>query len=133
MRMFALAAAAASLLAGCAGADMGSRQLQGIQWEAVDVNGAPVTGGPLTFRLADGKASGHAGCNSWSANYDLEARGGIRLGPIASTEMACAPEIMEQEQRFLNVLRLAQGYSFYGAGGFSLIAGDGRAIRFRRP
>lgn len=132
MRMLAPAVMAALLVTGCAGAGTGSRQLQGTQWVAVDVNGVPVTGGPLTLRLADGKASGHAGCNSWSAPYERESREGIRFGPIATTRMACAPELMEQEQRFLDVLRLAQGYSFYGAGGFSLIAGDGRAIRFRR-
>jgi hypothetical protein len=39
---------------------------------------------------------------------------------------------MDQERRFLSILENVQGYSFYSDGGMSLIAPDGRAIRFRR-
>ena len=128
MRIIALAAL---LLGACAAGGSGSRNIRGTEWVAVDVNGVPVQGGPLTMRLADGRASGHAGCNSWSAPYDLRSNEGIRFGAIEVTEIACAPELMDQESRFLSVIRLAQGYAHYGSGGFSLIAGDGRAIRFR--
>ena len=127
MRMIALAA----LLLGACAAGSGSRNIRGTEWAAADVNGVPVQGGPLTLRLADGQASGNAGCNSWSASYELRKNDGIRFGPITTTEMACAPELMEQERRFLSVIEFAQGYSVYGSGGFSLIAGDGRAVRFR--
>jgi hypothetical protein len=37
----------------------------------------------------------------------------------------------EQERRFLSILEQVQGYSVYGDGSVSLIAPDGRAIRFR--
>ena len=129
MRMIALAALL--LATACYPRTTTTRALQGVDWAAADVNGVPVQGGPLTMRLADGRASGHSGCNSWSAPYDLRSNEGIRFGAIEVTEMACAPELMEQERRFLSVIRLAQGYTHYGSGGFSLIAGDGRAIRFR--
>ena len=57
---------------------------------------------------------------------------GMRFSGVSSTRMACAPEIMEQERRFLSILESVEGYSFYSDGGMSLIAPDGRAIRFRR-
>lgn len=124
---------AALLVSGCAAGSLaGSRQVQGPEWTAVDINGVPVTGGPLTMQLGGDRASGHAGCNQWSADYDLRSRDGIRFGPITTTRMACAPEIMEQERRFLTVIEYAQGYSVYGDGSLSLIAADGRATRFRR-
>lgn len=124
---------AALLVSGCAAGSMaGSRQIQGVQWAAVDVNGVPVTGSAPTLQLDSGRASGSGGCNQWSADYDLRSRDGIRFGPIVATEMACAPEVMEQERRFLTVIEYAQGYSVYGDGSLSLIAGDGRAVRFRR-
>jgi heat shock protein HslJ len=122
---------AAALLAGCA-AGSASRQLRGVEWAAVDVNGVPVTGRAPTLRLEEGRASGDAGCNRWGAPYELGADEGIRIGEIESTQMACEPAAMEQEARFLAILRAAQGYSFYGDGSFSIIASDGRAIRFRR-
>ena len=124
---------AALLVSGCAAGSLsGSRQVQGPEWRAVDINGVPVTGGPLTMQLAGKRASGHAGCNEWSTEYEMRSRDGIRFGPIATTSMACAPEVMEQEKRFLTVIQYAQGYSVYGDGSLSLIAGDGRAVRFRR-
>ncbi|MFN3387685.1 MAG: META domain-containing protein [Allosphingosinicella sp.] len=122
---------AALLVSGCAAGSAGSRQIRDVEWAAVDVNGVPVTGTAPTMRLGQ-RASGHGGCNSWSADYDLRSRDGIRFGPVAATKMACAPEVMEQERRFLTVVEYAQGYSVYGDGSLSLIAGDGRAVRFRR-
>ena len=39
---------------------------------------------------------------------------------------------MDEERRYLSILESAHGYNFYGDGGLSLIADDGRAIRYRR-
>jgi hypothetical protein len=39
---------------------------------------------------------------------------------------------MEQEQRFLSILGAANGYSRYSTGALSIIAEDGRAIRFTK-
>ncbi|QAY76857.1 META domain-containing protein [Sphingosinicella sp. BN140058] len=101
---------------------------------ALDVNGAPVTGGkPLTLRLdKDGQASGHGGCNSFSTRFELASGERISFGPIASTRMACEPAVMEQESRYFAILDAAESYSVYGSGSVSIIAPDGRAIRFRR-
>jgi heat shock protein HslJ len=129
------------LAAGCAGALLtaacatnGIPRLGTGEFVALDVNGAPVAAGrPLTLRLGEGgQASGNSGCNSFTTTYQLASRERIDFGPIASTRMACAPEIMEQEARFLSILGAAGSYSVYGSGAVSIIAPDGRAIRFRR-
>ena len=124
---------AALLLSGCASSvAMGGRL--GGEWQALDINGVPVSGSrPITLRLEGVQASGNSGCNSYSGPIRLRSREGIEFGPLAVTEMACAPEAMEQESRYLSILRSVQGYSYYSDRGISLIAADGRAVRFRRP
>ena len=120
------------MLSGCAGVSAGGRL--GGEWRAVDLNGVPVSGGrPITLRLdASGTAGGSSGCNSYSGPYRLRSQQGIEFGPLASTEMACEPPVMEQESRYLSILRAVTGYSFYSDGSVSLVAADGRAVRLRR-
>ncbi|MDP9414012.1 MAG: META domain-containing protein [Pseudomonadota bacterium] len=118
-------------LAGCATVATGGRL--GGEWRAVDINGVPVSGGtPITLRLEDA-ASGNSGCNSYSGAFRLTSRQGIEFGPLAVTRIACGPELMDQERRYLSILRGVSGYSFYSDGSLSLISGDGRAVRLRRP
>ena len=121
------------LSSGCA-ARPGGRQWTGIDWQAVDINGIPVApGSRVTLRIApDQRVSGSAGCNSYGGSYRLMSKEGIRISGISSTKMACSAQLMEQENRFLSILRAVEGYNFYSDGGFSLVAPDGRAIRFRR-
>ena len=129
--MRTIIAAAAFLAAGCS-TPVGGGSVMG-DWRAVDLNGFPVTDPAPTLDLgSDGRASGSGGCNSWSADYDLDSREGLRFGPIASTKKACAPVPMEQEARFFDLLSRVRGYSRYGDGSLSLIGADGSAIRFRR-
>jgi heat shock protein HslJ len=130
MRQIILVAALA--LSGCAAAY--DRQLGGVEWRAVDINGAPVLADAApTLRLDSGRASGNASCNRFSGGYQL-VRGGerLRFGPLAVTRMACAPAVMDQERNYLAILEFARSYDFYGDGSLSVIAPDGRAIRYRR-
>jgi heat shock protein HslJ len=118
------------LLAACATSSGGARI--GGEWRAADVNGVPIVGGPLTLRLGSGsQASGSAGCNSFTGTYELRSRERIDFGPLGATRMACDPAVMEQEARYLAILDAAENYSRYGDGSLSIIAADGRAIRFR--
>jgi heat shock protein HslJ len=123
---------ALAALAACA--SVGDRQIGNGEWRAVDVNGVPVdAGAPVTLRLHNGQASGTAGCNRYSGNFTVSrAQQQIRFGPLATTRMACPGQKMEQEGRFLSIMQAVTGYTFYGDGGLSLVAADGRAIRFRR-
>ena len=120
------------LLGGCA-ATPGGRQMSGRDWRASDLNGVPVRPDSLvTLRLEGGeRVSGSAGCNSYSGTYRLMSKEGIDFTTLATTRKACAPELMDQERRFLSILEAVEGYSFYSDGSFSLVSPDGRAIRFR--
>jgi heat shock protein HslJ len=120
--------------AGCAATAEGGQRFTGTEWRASDLNGVPVGGGSIpTLRLDSGKqVSGNAGCNRFSGTYELMRDEGIRFSSLTTTRMACAPEVMDQEQRYLSILGSVRGYSFYSDGGMSLISPDGRAIRFRR-
>ncbi len=121
----------ALLVGACATLGTGSRL--GGEWRAVDINGVPVSDTrPITLRLEDA-ASGNSGCNSYSGPFRLTSRQGIQFGPLAVTRMACAPELTDQESRYLSILRSVTGYSFYSDGSLSLISEDGRAVRLRRP
>lgn len=66
----------------------------------------------LTFSLQDKqRASGLAGCNPWSADYQLNGKQ-LRLSNITTTRKRCAPALMEQEQRFLAYLTQIQRWTF---------------------
>jgi heat shock protein HslJ len=121
-----------SLLAvsACATASLGGR-FDGRQLVAEAVNDVPVTGSrPPTLRLSNGQVTGSSGCNTFTGSYKLTQER-LEFGPLATTRMACEPAVMEQEARFLSILAAARSYSRYGNGSLSIIAPDGRAIRFR--
>ena len=63
----------------------------------------------------DGRMSGSAGCNTYSASYEA-TEGTINIGVVASTEMACMdPEgIMEQESTIMSMLSKTVSYSIEG-------------------
>ena len=118
-------------LSACASAALGPA-FTGRELVAQDVNGVPVAGSkPLTLRLDGGRASGSAGCNSFTGSYEIESEDRIEFGPLATTRMACEPDVMEQERRYLAILAAARSFSRYGNGSLSVIAPDGRAVRFR--
>lgn len=70
----------------------------------------------------DGSAiSGVSGCNNYNASY--EATGDqISFGPIAGTQMACEPDIMAVEARYLELLA---GVASYRISGRSMSMNDG--------
>jgi len=55
------------------------------------------------------RVSGSTGCNSYSASYKLKGNT-LLFGPIAATRRACAPALMDQEQRFTRVLEATTSY-----------------------
>lgn len=91
--------------------------LEGTVWQVglIDETGRrplPVIwGSTLTLEVHDGEISGSAGCNSYSGPATFE-EGAVTVGELVSTRMACSEPrgIMEQEQRFLNVLQTAASY-----------------------
>ena len=60
----------------------------------------------LQFR-SDGVVGGSSGCNRFTGTYSHKDDE-LTLGPLASTRMACPPEVMEREQQFLTMLGKAR-------------------------
>src|SRR5688572_26611350 len=64
-------------------------------WTAPSLTGRD---GPPRITLADGKASGHSGCNGFSAGYTTGADGALAFGPVIATKMFCEGEPGTSEQ-----------------------------------
>lgn len=64
---------------------------------------------------ADGTLSGSAGCNTFTAAYEVSGSS-IKIGPVGSTRMACADPagVMEQETQYLGALATAATYAREG-------------------
>jgi heat shock protein HslJ len=63
----------------------------------------------------DGKLSGSAGCNNYTANYEVSGKN-IKIDSVASTRKMCAkPDgVIEQETQFLQALATVSSYQFDG-------------------
>jgi heat shock protein HslJ len=80
----------------------------------------------LAFR-DDGTLIGVAGCNSYSAEYEIDGDQ-LVIGPIAQTEMACIPDgVMTQETDYLAILRGVKAFSTTLTG-LELLDGDGNPV-----
>lgn len=78
-------------------------RLEGTSWR--DASGgehAP------TIVFAEGRASGHAGCNRWFASVTHGEGVAMTFGDAGSTRMMCEPARMEVERRFLAALNETQ-------------------------
>jgi len=57
---------------------------------------------PITMELgSDGKMSGNIGCNQYTTSYAIK-KDQLTIGFPATTRKMCSPELMEQEQQFIN-------------------------------
>jgi heat shock protein HslJ len=132
----ALALAFAAGAAGGAVAPAAAAGLEGTPWLAVFYAGPgpagrllPVLlGTEVTATFQGGVVSGSAGCNTYTAGYALA--GGpdaLRIGPAATTQMACAdpPGVMQQEAAYLAALQRTARYATVG-NLLLLQAADGR-------
>ena len=99
-----------------------SQDLSGTSWEAINFNNGNqaivgvITGTSLTAQFGkDGTLSGNGGCNNYSGPYKVEGNK-IKIGPLASTMMACTDPkgVMEQEAQYLAALQMAESYQVEG-------------------
>jgi heat shock protein HslJ len=87
------------------------QELGGTSWKATGINngrgGVVSVAAGSTVSLAfgtDGRASGSAGCNSFTTSYTADGSS-LRFGPAAVTQKMCADSrVMEQEAAFLKAL-----------------------------
>ena len=90
------------------------RDLSGVEWVLRRWSpGEPAPAQPeVTLSYRDGRISGRAGCNGYFASATGEAPGEIAVGPAGATRMACPPEAMAVETRFLGILPRIDRYAF---------------------
>ena len=83
----------------------------------------------LTITLGeDGRAYGSAGCNHWFAGYQRDGDK-LTFNQAGATRKMCAPELMEQEQRFLETLGQVQRWDVSGTDQLRLWPAAGKPIR----
>lgn len=106
--------------------------IEGIVWRAEDIGGGGIidrSRATLTFG-ADGRISGRASCNDYSASYALD-RGALSLtSALAVTQRACVPSLMDQERRFLAILAAARQIELLPTGALLLSIPEGKTLRF---
>ena len=106
--------------------------LENTYWKLVELNGRPVQALPgereAHILLFSGHASGSSGCNKLMGRYTVSA-GTLRIGPLASTRMACPPAMMEQETTLTAALDRPSIYRITGET-LSLLDGDRVLARF---
>ena len=108
-----IAIAGLALLTACmTGPDASVQQLAGSAWRASGIDmgqgavASVVEGTEVTLEFdAEGRVSGRAGCNRYSARYVADGNA-LRIEEAALTRMACLqPGVMEQERAFVAALR----------------------------
>lgn len=84
-------------------------------WLAEDIGGRGVIDrAQSTFAFNDqGGVSGSGGCNQFSGPVEKWGAS-LTIGPLVSTRRACAPALMDQEDRFLAALEAVRSYRFDG-------------------
>jgi len=65
---------------------------------------SPIPGTTLTAEFTADQVSGSSGCNTYSGGYTLTGDS-VAVGPLASTQMACEQDVMDQEAQFLTALQ----------------------------
>lgn len=136
MRMLPAIAALTITLAGCAGTGNGAgggaatgpsalsaaearTRLEAHRWELVYWEGTPVphgdNGEPVILGFAEGRVSGHAGCNRMMAGYELGPEPGrIAIKAPVTTRMACEEGRMAFEAAFTKAFGAATAVRFEG-------------------
>ena len=108
--------AACSATGGASGVAGGTGgTIDGTSWalKTYDVSGtatAVPTGTRVDARFADGKVSGFAGCNVYNATATISGAS-IKVGPAATTQMACDPDKTALEAAYLGNLAKATTFT----------------------
>jgi heat shock protein HslJ len=92
----------------CAGTPTGTADLDGTVWTLASLPDRGVLPGTaVTLRFEGGRAGGSDGCNTYGAPYQQDGDW-FELGEVASTQMACDEEVMDQGGAYLAALDAAR-------------------------
>ncbi|MGI9201186.1 MAG: META domain-containing protein [Woeseiaceae bacterium] len=89
----------------------GGAGMAGPEWRPVIIGDAAVDADtPMFVRFAvDGSVNGNGGCNNFFGSLE-STDDGVAMGELGATRMACPPEIMDQEQAFMQALQDAVSF-----------------------
>jgi heat shock protein HslJ len=84
------------------------------------------------MQFAGGAVKGHAGCNTFRGTFTVDGDR-VAVGPLVTTRKMCAqPDVMAQEQKFLEALRSATKWTIDARGMLDMHRADGeRALTAR--
>lgn len=117
----------------CREADVSAADVRGAEWIVEDIDGGGIidrSRATLVFG-PDGRLSGRGSCNAYTGQYVM-AGDSVTVSGIVSTTMSCAPALMAQEARFLEVLRDVKRFEIRADGALVLHTDDRRSILARR-
>lgn len=83
--------------------------LAGTKWRPAPLSGFAGNDTPpvfLAFETAD-KVAGFAGCNRFFGAFK-QSGDKLTMGPLATTRMACEPDVSDREKKFLELLEKAR-------------------------
>jgi heat shock protein HslJ len=114
-----------------------SQDLGDTSWDVIGYNNGKqavtsvLAGTTLTAEFGkDGNLSGNSGCNTYNGTYTTTGNQ-IKIGPLATTRMACPQEIMDQETQYLAALQSAATYRIEGTGMELRTKDDALAVDFQ--
>ncbi len=119
-------------LRGCGGDP--ANLLLGREWVVDELAGAGIVDGSrttLNFGV-DGQLAGSGSCNRYSGSYTLTGERLSVSSKTAMTMMACVPELMQQESRFMQLLSQVRRFRFGSDGALILETDTGGTISARR-
>ena len=109
----------------------GSTPLANTQWKLVQLGGQQVVITPpqrpvtLAFSPEGTRIAGSDGCNSYLGTF-TDHHGHLELNPGGMTMMACPDVAGTREQKFIAMLRSADGYRF--TGNYLLLTSNGKTV-----
>jgi len=92
--------------------------LTSARWRPTKIHGEAVdadSGMFVTFSV-DGSINGNGGCNGFFGSLE-KSDTGLSVGPLGSTRMACAEQVMDREMEFIGAL---QGMKDVNIGDFGM-------------
>lgn len=136
-----IALIAAALLSGCCACrsyqKRTRRPLEGTAWQLVQLDGRTVAADKepesftIRFMAAEGRFAGKGACNRLFGPYVAGEKRSLKIGPIASTMMACPG--VETERAFAAALEATTHYDMDGPMLMLLSDGELKAVLQARP
>lgn len=108
------------VLSGCGGEPI--ELLAGREWVVEDLDGGGIIDRSritLEFDPESGRVYGRGSCNRYTGGFTLTGEG-ISFSGAAATMMACAPALMNQEQKFFRILEGSNRFDIDATGALQL-------------